>query len=434
MPIMFVGGKKVYRSMRSLDKEIAKMDAPEKVVISLKQHLGVPAKCVVALGEYVLRGQLIGEMTGDYVANANVHSSVSGVVTSIEADDDGVVCVTIENDGNMTEIDPMPYTRSLVDSSPEELVEAIGHFGIVGMGGAGFPTHTKLKNTMGNVNKFLINCVESEPFMTKDAALLHKYPTEILGGIKVMMKIMSIKKSDIFIGEQMLEVGYEFLDYLKDRNFIDVNLCTDKYPQGDERQLIAAVYKTEIPFDRLPPDTYSVVFNIETCYRVYDCLATGKPITDVLITVEGDGIVEPQNVIVPLGTSVADVIKYCGGLDENCKSVVVGGSMMGNAINPFNTYVTKTTGSITCFKTPARHDGTDCIRCGRCEDACPMHIPVPLLNRIWEIDDVEEAKSNMAHICVGCGVCSYVCPSDIALKDRVEELKEKIIMMEAENE
>ena len=157
MPIMFVGGKKVYRSMRSLDKEIAKMDAPEKVVISLKQHLGAPAKCVVALGEYVLRGQLIGEMTGDYVANANVHSSISGVVTSIEADDDGVVCVTIENDGNMTEIDPMPYTRSLVDSSPEELVEAIGHFGIVGMGGAGFPTHTKLRNTMGNVNKFLIN-------------------------------------------------------------------------------------------------------------------------------------------------------------------------------------------------------------------------------------------------------------------------------------
>lgn len=434
MPIMFVGGKKVYRSMRSLDKEVTKMPASEKVVISLKQHRGAAAKCVVSVGEYVLRGQLIGELQCEDETCANVHSSVSGIITAIEPDENGVTCVTVENDGNMSEIEPMPYTRSLVDSTSEELIESLSHFGVVGMGGAGFPTHIKLKKTIGKVNKFLINCIESEPFMTKDAALLHKYPTEILGGIKVMMKIMHIKKADIFIGEQMLEYGYEFLEYLKDRKFIDVNLCTDKYPQGDERQLIAAVYKTELPSDRLPTEDSSVVFNIETCLRVYECLASGKPITDVLISVDGDAIIEPQNVIVPIGTSVADVIRYCGGLKNNCKSVVVGGAMMGEAINPFDTYVTKTTGSITCFRKPAIHSGTDCIRCGRCEDACPMHIPVPLLNRIWENGDIDEAKEYMAHICVGCGVCSYVCPSGISLKDRIEELKEKINLMEAENE
>jgi len=431
MPVAFVGGKKVYRSLNSLDSKIKEMTPPETVVISLKQHIGTPAKCVVSLGEYVTVGQLIGEADGDY--SANVHSSVSGIVCAIELDENGIYCIKIENDGSNTASDPTPYTASLLTSTPERLVEEISKFGIVGRGGAGFPTHTKLKNTLGNVNKFLINCVESEPFMTKDAALLREYPADIVSGIKIMMKILQIKKADVFVGEQMLEQGYNFLNYLKDRSFIDVNLCDDKYPQGDERQLIAAVYKTEIPYDRLPPDTFSVVFNVETCFQIYDCLSKGAPITRSLISVDGDGIETPQNILVPLGTSIADVIKFCGGLKDNCKCVVVGGSMMGDAVNPFDTYVTKTTSSITCFKNPPEHKGEDCIRCGRCEDVCPMHIPVPLLNRLWEIDDISEAKINMAHICVGCGVCTYVCPSDLPLKDRVEELREKIIM-EAENE
>lgn len=432
MPITFIGGKKINRKTVSEHRETSLLPSPEKVVISLKQHIGLPAKCVVSLGEHVAIGQLIGEADGEF--SANVHSSVSGIVNSIEADEEGVFQVEITSDDSDIFEESHPYTKSLTDSSSEELIDALSRFGVVGTGGAGFPTHTKLKNMVGRVNKFLINCVESEPYMTKDLSLLRDYPQEIIGGIKIMMKILCIKKAEIVIGEQMLETAYGFVEYLGDRSFIDVSLCSDKYPQGDERQLIAAAYKTEIPYDRLPHDTFSAVFNIETCYNVYKCLVEGKPITKSLVTVDGDGVEEPQNVLVPIGSSVADVIKHAHGLKEKCKCVIVGGSMMGEAINPFDTYVTKTTGCITCLTSPAHHDGDYCINCARCDNVCPMHIPVRLLNRMWEIDDVEEAKENMAHICVGCGVCSYVCPTKLPLKDRMEELKGKINIMEAENE
>ena len=399
------------------DKETQEFPAPDIVVIPMSQHIGAPCKPLVKKGDLVTVGQKIGDNQGLCVP---VHASVSGKVKSVEmkAHTNGttVMSVVIENDHLDTLCEDIkPRTQEEVDAlSKEELISIIREGGIVGMGGATFPTHVKL-NGQG-IDTVIVNAGECEPYITSDDRLCREQPEKLISGLKVIMKIFGIHNGHIGIEDNKPEAAKALQAQLCKEDGITVDVLPAKYPQGAEKQLIYAVTGKEVPSGGLPAAVGCAVFNAATVKAIHDVVYDGMPLIKRIVTVSGDILMEPKNLLVPIGTSFNDLINACGH-SENPYKVLSGGPMMGAAQYDLSVPTIKGVNAITVLGEKNRYAVEDsrCLRCGKCIDACPMKLMPVLMYKAMQTNNIEEIKAAHLMDCIECGCCAYICPASVPL-------------------
>lgn len=428
----FKGGVHPYEGKElSAAEPIAKLDPGPELVFLMSQHIGAPAKPVVAVGDRVLRGQMVGEAGG--FVSAPVYSSVSGTVKSIEkrktATGASVDAVVIENDGKFEEavfspVDPEKLSR-------DEILERIRKAGVVGMGGAGFPTAVKLApKDPSRIDHILVNASECEPYLTSDYRCLLEETDKVACGLEIILKLFGPSCKGIICIENNKPDAVEVMKKAaagKDR--IEVAVTLTKYPEGAERNLIKAMTGREVNSSMLPADAGCVVDNVQTVIAIYDAVALGRPCFERVFTVSGDAPKKPRNFRVAVGTPYSRIIEQAGGFKETPEKIISGGPMMGFALADLDVPVTKTSGALTCFiKDPL--DGVEssaCIRCGRCIEACPERlVPCRLLD-IALHDDMQKFQDEHGMECVGCGCCSYTCPAKRPLAVRINGMRGKVL-------
>ena len=399
------------------DKETQVFPAPDIVVIPMQQHIGAPCKPLVKKGDLVTVGQKIGDNQGLCVP---VHASVSGKVKAVEmrAHTSGttVMSVVIENDHLDTLCEDIKSrTQEEVDAlSAEDLINIIHEGGIVGMGGATFPTHVKLSGGIGKVYTVIINAGECEPYITADDRLCREHPAELMKGLKLIMKIFGLSEGHIGIEDNKPEAIKALKEHLLDGIKLDV--LPAKYPQGAEKQLIYAVTGREVPSGGLPAAVGCAVFNAATCKAIHDVIYDGMPLIKRIVTVSGDILMEPRNLLVPIGTSFNDLLNACGH-SENPYKVLSGGPMMGVAQYDLSVPTIKGVNAVTVLgrKNEYAVEDVRCLRCGKCIDACPMKLMPVLMYKALQSNDVEEMKANNLMDCIECGSCAYTCPASVPL-------------------
>ena len=399
------------------DKETQVFPAPDIVVIPMQQHIGAPCKPLVKKGDQVTVGQKIGDNQGLCVP---VHASVSGKVKAVEmrAHTSGttVMSVVIENDHLDTLCEDIKSrTQEEVDAlSAEDLINIIHEGGIVGMGGATFPTHVKLSGGIGKVDTVIINAGECEPYITADDRLCREHPAELMKGLKLIMKIFGLSEGHIGIEDNKPEAIKALKEHLLDGIKLDV--LPAKYPQGAEKQLIYAVTGREVPSGGLPAAVGCAVFNAATCKAIHDVVYDGMPLIKRIVTVSGDILMEPRNLLVPIGTSFNDLLNACGH-SENPYKVLSGGPMMGVAQYDLSVPTIKGVNAVTVLgrKNEYAVEDVRCLRCGKCIDACPMKLMPVLMYKALQSNDVEEMKANNIMDCIECGSCAYTCPASVPL-------------------
>ena len=399
------------------DKETQVFPEPDIVVIPMAQHIGAPCKPLVAKGDLVTKGQKIGDNQGLCVP---VHASVSGKVKAVEmrphTNGSTVLSVVIENDHLDTLCETIqPRTQEEVDAlTPEQLVDIIHEAGIVGMGGATFPTHVKLSGGIGKVDTAIINAGECEPYITSDDRLCREHPEQVVKGLQIIMKIFGLKEGHIGIEDNKPEAIAALKTAATEGIIVDV--LPAKYPQGAEKQLIYAVTGREVPSGGLPAAVGCAVFNAATTRAICEAVYDGMPLIQRIVTVSGDILMEPKNLLVPIGTAFNDLIEACGR-NENPYKVLSGGPMMGVAQYDLNVPTIKGVNAVTVLGRNNHHFVEDphCLRCGKCIDACPMKLMPVLMYKAWQNGDVEEMKKNNIMDCIECGSCAYTCPASVPL-------------------
>lgn len=400
----------------SAGKPITEASPPQRVVIPLSQHLGAPCKAIVAIDQKVKKGEMIGEAGG--FVSAPVHASVSGKVIAIGEFPNAmgriVMSVVIEND--------LKEEWAILRDSPDymkltadEMKEKIRDAGIVGMGGAAFPTTVKLSPPKEKpIDTVILNGSECEPYLTGDYRLMLEKPGEIIEGLKILMKVLGVTKGFVGIEDNKPQAVKAIKEAAGGQAGIEVCGLTAKYPQGAEKMLIRSITGREVPPKALPMDVKVVVQNIGTSFAVYEAVRYGKPLIERVITVTGEGINETKNLLVKIGTLVSQLIEECGGLKDEALKVISGGPMMGFAISELDVPVTKgTSGIVALTEAEIAHaeDFGPCIRCGRCIDACPMGLMPSMLSIYAEKGFYEGAKEYNLFDCFECGSCAFVCPS-----------------------
>lgn len=398
------------------NSSISETKPPKILVIPLSQHLGAPCKSLVTIGQEVKKGEIIGEPGG--FVSAPIHASVSGKVVAIgefpNAMGKMVNSIVIENNLK-EEWTTLKDNPDYLNLSVDELKEKIKAAGIVGMGGAAFPTIVKLSPPKEKpIDAVLINGAECEPYLTADYRLMIEKSKEIVEGLKILMKVLGVQKGYIGIENNKPDAVAKMKEAAAGAAGIEVMALEVKYPQGAEKMLIAAMIGRKVPPRALPMDVGVVVQNVGTAVAVYEAARFGKPLIERVVTVSGEGIKNPKNLMVKIGTQVSQLIEEAGGLADNAAKVISGGPMMGFAIASLDVPVTKGTSGILVIPEEGvvhAEDFGPCIRCGRCIDICPMGLMPSMLSLLSEKGFYEETKEYNLFDCFECGSCTYVCPS-----------------------
>lgn len=409
------------------DQAIKEVLPKGKMIYPLSQHIGAPAAPIVAKGDYVLKGQKIAEAGG--FVSAPIYASVSGTVVALEKHlnptGSNVDCIVIENDGEYKETE-YAQVKPLEELSREEIQNIIGEAGIVGMGGAGFPTKVKLMPKEPDKIEYIIaNCAECEPYITADYRRMLENTDELVSGMRVVLSMFPNAQGVFGIEDNKKDCIEKLKEATKDEPRMKVCALETKYPQGAERQLIYAITKRAINSTMLPADAGCIVDNVETMIGIHNAVINGKPLMERVVTVSGDAVAAPGNFKVLLGTNHQEVIEAAGGFKVAPEKVISGGPMMGFAMISLDTPITKTSSSILGFEKDvvAVSPETACINCGRCVEICPSRIiPSRLADYARRGDEETFVKQNGLE-CVECGSCSYVCPAKRQLKQAIGSMR-----------
>lgn len=430
----FIGGIHPYEGKELSEDKPIKVLEPlqgEVMVYPLSQHIGAPAKPLVAKGDHVLKGQIIAEAGG--FISANVLSSVSGTVKGIEskrvANGAMVQSILVENDGKEEAIEGFGTDRDATKLSKEEIRKIVKDAGIVGLGGAGFPTHVKLTpKDEAAIDHVIVNGAECEPYLTSDYRMMMERPEQIIGGLKVMLQLFDNAKGIIGIENNKPEAIKKLTEMVKDEPRIEVCPLLTKYPQGGERTLIYAVTGREINSSMLPADAGCIVDNIDTVASIYNAVCKSTPLIRKIITVTGDAVAEPQNFEVRLGTNYQRLVEAAGGFKQEPEKIISGGPMMGQALFSLDFPVAKTSSALTTFTKDqvAAMEPSPCIRCGRCVGVCPEHLVPPLMMKASLNHDLEKFQSLNGMECVECGCCAYTCPARRPLTQAFKEMRKAV--------
>jgi electron transport complex protein RnfC len=428
-----VGGVHPPENKISAGKKIEQLPIPKTVFIPVAQHIGAPSTAVVNKGDVVKTGQVIAKSSG--FVSTNIHSSVSGKVKKVDlsADSSGYpkqgIFIDVEGDEWEENIDRSEDLVKDFDLDGQKIIQKIQDAGIVGLGGATFPTHVKLVPPKGmKAEVLLINGVECEPYLTSDHRLMLEKADEILVGTQLLMRAMNVEKAAIGIENNKPDAIQLLTDKAKNYKGISVVALKVKYPQGGEKQLIKAVTGKEVPSGGLPIAVGAVVSNVGTAFAVYEAVQKNKPLFERVVTVTGKGVAKPSNFKVRIGTSTAELIEAAGGLPENTGKIISGGPMMGRAFVSLDIPVTKGTSGILIMQNEEakRPEYIECIRCSRCVSVCPMGLEPYLLMTLGVKQIFDRAETEKVMDCIECGSCAYTCPSNRPLLDYIRFGKAKV--------
>ena len=412
-------------------KAIEQLAPPKQVVIPMSQHIGKPCTPIVKVGDHVKVGQKIGEPGG--FVSAPIHASVSGTVTAVEprpySMGGNMMSVVIENDfqNELSEEGKAPENPSAL--TPDQMVEIVKNAGIVGMGGATFPTFIKISGGIGKVDTVIINGAECEPYITADHRTMLERPDEVIGGATFLAKMFGLDKVHIGIETNKMDAVTLLTEKAKAAKApVVVEPLRTRYPQGSEKQICQAITGRQVPPGKLPSEIGCAVFNVNTACAIYRAITTGMPVVKKVVTVSGSGVIDPKNLECPIGTPVSDLFDACGGLKENTYKLIMGGPMMGMAQYTAEVPVGKGTGSMLAFadKEEQTVENPQCIRCGRCVSVCPMHLEPLFMYQYTEKNMLDELEAANIMDCMECGACTYTCPARMHLTHMFKTGKQKL--------
>ena len=403
------------------EKAIEQLEAPAEVVIPMSMHIGAPCKPIVAVGDKVTIGQKIGEPGG--FVSAPIHASVSGTVKAVEprpfSMGGTMMSVVIENDFQNTVCPDIHPVEDPDNLTPEQLVEIVKNAGIVGQGGATFPTHVKISSGLGKVDYVIINAAECEPYITGDHRTMLERPEQVVKGATLLAKCFGVEH--VYIG---IEANKQNAADVLNKTIAELNapvvveVLHTRYPQGAEKQLCQAVSGRQVPSGKLPADAGCCIFNLNTTCAIYRAVYTGMPVVNKIVTVSGSGIVDPKNIECPIGTPVSLLLDACGGVKDGTYKLIAGGPMMGMAQYTADIPVAKGTGAILAFceKEEQTVEHPQCIRCGKCVGVCPMRLEPVFMYKYLMKGDVDTWQNTLHGMdCIECGACTYTCPARLPL-------------------
>lgn len=428
-----IGGVHPHENKLSAQQPIIIASVPQKAVILMGQHIGAPAKPVVKKGDVVKVGTLIGEANG--FVSAAVHSSVSGKVAKVDSVVDAsgyakpAVFIDVEGDEWEESIDRSPVLKKECNLSAEEIVKKIAAAGIVGLGGACFPTQVKLTPPPNfKAECVIINAVECEPYLTSDHQLMLEHAEEIMVGVSILMKAVKVDKAFIGIENNKPDAIELMTQVASGYSGISIVPLKVKYPQGGEKQLIDAVIKRQVASGALPISTGCVVQNVGTAFAVYEAVQKNKPLVERVITVTGKSLSKPSNFMARIGTPINSLIDACGGLPEDTGKVISGGPMMGKALSSLEAPTAKGSSGILIMnkKEAKRSERQNCIRCAQCVSVCPMGLEPYLLSALAENTEFERMERERIMDCIECGSCQFTCPAKLPLLDYCRLGKNKV--------
>lgn len=426
--LTFVGGIHPYDGKElSKDKPIQDILPGSELVYPLSQHIGAPAKAIVAKGDRVLTGQKIAE-SGGFVS-APVYASVSGTVKTIEprrvVTGDMVMSIVVENDGLYEDVGFYPQAP-LEKLGREEIIDIVREAGIVGMGGAGFPTHVKLSpKEPGKIEYVIANCAECEPYLTSDYRRMLEEPEKLIGGLKIVLRLFDNAQGILAVEDNKPDCITLLRQLTKDEPRISVKALKTKYPQGGERQLIYATTGRKINSTMLPADVGCIVNNVDTIVAIYRAVVEGRPLMERIVTVTGDAVANPRNFRVKIGMSYQEILDEAGGFKTTPEKIICGGPMMGFGMFDLNVPSTKTSTALLGLSKDdvAAMEPGPCINCGRCVEACPGRIIPSRLASYAEHFEEEEFVANYGMECCECGCCSFVCPAKRPLTQEIKSMR-----------